>query len=90
MLDRCTLSYDLLHVQICRISEISFYGLEGWVGGRDKLRSYYGIILTFDNYGHPLSDMSYGLCKYLSLSNMHTARPQFWIEGRILASTIRA
>ena len=29
---------------ICCISEISYYGLGGWLGGWDKLRSYYGII----------------------------------------------
>ena len=49
---------------ICRTSDISYYGLEGvgvgrggWVGGGgwDKLRSYYRTILTFDNYGRPLS-----------------------------------
>ena len=44
---------------ICCISEISYYGLGGWVGGWDKLRSYYGMILTFDNYGRPLSRFGY-------------------------------
>ena len=39
---------------ICGISEVSYYGLRGWVGGRDKLRRYYGMIFTFDKYGRPL------------------------------------
>ena len=39
---------------ICGISEVSYYGLRGWVGGRDKLRRYYGTIFTFDKYRRPL------------------------------------
>ena len=29
-----------------------------WGGGGDKLRSYYGMILTLDNYGRPLKRLT--------------------------------
>ena len=39
---------------ICGISDISYHGLGGrWV--LDKLRSSYGMIVTFNNYGRPLN-----------------------------------
>ena len=62
MLDRCTLSYDLLHM-------LDMSHIRNFLLRSNKRRSYNGMTLTFDNYGRTLGDVLFQrFCIFLCAS----------------------